>query len=170
VRQGCVLSPSLFSLYSEVILRNIEPLKGIKIGEQNINNIRFAGDAVFVAESEEELKEILDVGVEVPQYTTVYTKNTQGDSQARRSLLILGELMTTHEKSDQEIKRRIEMAKTAFQNLKQLLTNRHLLMTTKVRILHCYVWAVLLYGCETWTLNKKMEDRLESCEMWFLDV
>ena len=41
-------------------------------------------------------------------------------------------------------------------------------MTTKLRILKCYVWSVLLCGCEAWTLNKNLEGRIDSCEMWLL--
>ena len=47
------MSPDLFSLYSEVILRSIDTLEGVKIGGVNINNIRFADDTVLIAESEE---------------------------------------------------------------------------------------------------------------------
>ena len=60
VRQGCVLSPDLFSLYSEKIVREIEDLKGIQIDDININNIRYADDTVLVAESEKELQDLLD--------------------------------------------------------------------------------------------------------------
>ena len=42
VRQGCVLSPDLFSLYSEIIMRNIEEQPGIRVGGHNINNLRYA--------------------------------------------------------------------------------------------------------------------------------
>ena len=44
VRQGCVMSPDLFSLYSEVIMRNIENMPGIAVGGHNINNLRYADD------------------------------------------------------------------------------------------------------------------------------
>ena len=62
VRQGCILSPSLFNLYAEYIMRNArldEPQSGIKIAERNINNLRYADDTTLMAESEEELKSLL---------------------------------------------------------------------------------------------------------------
>ena len=41
-------------------------------------------------------------------------------------------------------------------------------MTTKIRILKTYIWSILLYGCECWTINKVMERKLEAAEMWFI--
>ena len=62
VRQGCILSPCLFNLYAEYIIRNAgleEAQAGIKIIGRNINNLRYAGDTTLMAESEEELKSLL---------------------------------------------------------------------------------------------------------------
>ena len=62
VRQGCLLSPCLFNLYAEYIMRNVgldELQAGIKIGRRNINNLRCADDITLMTESEEELKSIL---------------------------------------------------------------------------------------------------------------
>ena len=62
VRQGCILSPCLFNLYAEYIMRNAgleEAQAGIKIAGRNINNLRYADDTTLMAESEEELKSLL---------------------------------------------------------------------------------------------------------------
>ena len=62
-RQGCILSPCLFNLYAEYIMRNAgleETQAGIKIAGRNINNLRYADDTTLMAESEEELKKPLD--------------------------------------------------------------------------------------------------------------
>ena len=50
VRQGCVLSPNLFNLYTEKIFREVEDMKGVNIGVLNINNLRYADDTVLLAE------------------------------------------------------------------------------------------------------------------------
>ena len=62
VRQGWILSPCLFNLYAEYIMRNArldEAQAGIKIAGRNINNLRYADDTTLMAESEEELKSLL---------------------------------------------------------------------------------------------------------------
>ena len=62
IRQGCILSPCLFNLYAEYIMRNTALDKaqvGIKIAGRNINNFRYADDTTHMAESEEELKSLL---------------------------------------------------------------------------------------------------------------
>ena len=62
VPQGCILSPCLFNLYAEYIMRNAgleEDQAGIKIARRNINNLRYADDTTLMAETEEELKSLL---------------------------------------------------------------------------------------------------------------
>ena len=62
VRQGCILSPCLFNLYAEYIMRNAgmeEAQAGIKIAGRSINNLRYADDTTLTAEREEELKRLL---------------------------------------------------------------------------------------------------------------
>ncbi|GFN87694.1 hypothetical protein PoB_001420000 [Plakobranchus ocellatus] len=57
VRQGCVL----FSLYSEIIMQNLENHPGIDVGGQNINNLRYADDTVLIAENKEDLQKLLNI-------------------------------------------------------------------------------------------------------------
>ena len=62
VHQGCILSPCLFNLYAEYIMRNAgldKAQAGIKIAGRNINNLRYADDTTLMAESEEEVKSLL---------------------------------------------------------------------------------------------------------------
>ena len=62
VRQGCILSPCLFKVYAEYIMRNAgleEAQAGIKTAGRNINNLRYADDITLMAENEEEVKNLL---------------------------------------------------------------------------------------------------------------
>ena len=62
IHQGCILSPCLFNLYAEYIMRNAgleETQSGIKIAGRNISNLRYADDITLMAESEEELERLL---------------------------------------------------------------------------------------------------------------
>ena len=61
VCQGCILSPCLFNLYAEYIMRNVgldEAQAGTKIAWRNINNLRYVDDTTLIAESEEQLKSL----------------------------------------------------------------------------------------------------------------
>lgn len=60
VRQGCVLSPNLFSLYVEMIMREGKGLEHLKVAGQNISNIMYADDTVLIADAEVKLKILLE--------------------------------------------------------------------------------------------------------------
>ena len=80
----------------------------------------------------------------------------------------LGSTITSDGRCDEEIKKRISLSKQAFQKMSLVLKNRSISINTKARVLKCYVWSILLYGPECWTISKEMEKRLEATEMWFL--
>ena len=64
VGQGCILSPDLFSLYMEMIMRHIKILDGLRVGGVNINNLRYADDTTLIADEEQKLQKLMDVAVE----------------------------------------------------------------------------------------------------------
>nr|CAH7716415.1 unnamed protein product [Callosobruchus chinensis] len=67
-----------------------------------------------------------------------------------------------------EIRCRIEQARATFLKLKKILTNRDLNFKLRYRMVECYVWSVLLYGAEAWTLKAAAINRIETFEMWTL--
>ena len=152
VTQGCVLSPSLFNLYTEHIFRQIDELPVVKICGRNINNLRYADDTVLLAETEEELQKIVDqVKRESECFgllmnakktkTMVFSKssnppNTKIHIEGKliekfQTFTYLGALMTEDGRLEKEIKRRINIAKRIFQQKSKLLTSHDLSYATK---------------------------------------
>ena len=78
----------------------------------------------------------------------------------------LGHIVKETGKSDTEIKRRIAIARTVFTSLHKVLTSREVSLDAGIRLSRCYIWSTLLYGCETWTLSKTLEKRIEAFEIW----
>ena len=69
---------------------------------------------------------------------------------------------------DAEIKARIAQAKSAFQKMKTILSNRNIIFHTRLSILECYIEPILMYGCASWTIDRQSENKILAAEMWFL--
>ena len=174
VRQGCVLSPILFNLYTDKIFR--EDLAGIRIGDEVYSNLRYADDTVLVAESEEELQQLVDeikersgrhgLKMNVKKTKTMVIRrdvkevckvNIQVDGKILEQVeeyLYLGHIVTEDGKCETEIRRRIAIARSTFMSMKNLLTARTLHLQTRKKLIRCYILSTLLYASETWTINQ----------------
>ena len=188
-RQGCVISPDFFSLYGQKCMEDLEELEGIRVGGQNINNLRYADDTVLVADTKDKLQALVNAlgeacssrGLKINFNKTEVMAVAKGDEDviARiytqgkvikqvKDFKYLGSIITTKANCEKEIKTRIAIAKTNFGKMKKILTNLSIDISLRIRLLKCYIWSTLTYGCEGWTLRKNLRDKLEAAEMWFL--
>ena len=189
VRQGCVLSPDLFSLYSENIMRHVEEMPGISIGGHNVNNLRYANDTVLIAEDEEHLQTLLDVIVKESEKlglslnrrkteTMVVSRKTLNPTcnikingttlRQTQQFKYLGTIISSDGKCHTKVKSRISQAKMTFHKMKHILTNINLSLETRKRVLKSYIEPILVYGCEAWTISRQLERTIEATEMWFI--
>ena len=190
VRQGCILSPYLFNIYTEFIFREAKELEGISINGININNLRYVDDTALIASDEEKLQKLVDVVKECSSQagldmnskktkTMVISKHPErnkqidikidGESLEQVSQFkYLGTQVSDDARSETELNCRIATAKTKFSMLSTILTSKQLSIPLKIRVLTCYVFSVFGYGAEAWTLTKAMEEKIDAFEMWCL--
>ena len=146
VRQGCTLSPCLFNLYAEYIMRNIglaEAQAGLKTARRSINNLRYADDITLIAESEEELKILLmkvkeeseKVGLKLNiQKTKIMTSGPittwQIDGETVETVtdfIFGGSQITADSDCSHEIKKQLLFGRKVMTNLDRLLKSRDII-------------------------------------------
>ncbi|XP_062826487.1 uncharacterized protein LOC134296190 [Anolis carolinensis] len=160
VQQGCcILSPYLFNLYAEYIMRHAgldESKAGVKISGRNINNLRYADDTTLMAESEEELRilitkvkeESAKAGLQLNiKKTKIMTTRPidnwqiEGENvEVVTDFIFLGVKITADADSSQEIRKCLLLGRRAMANLDKILKSRDITLATKVRIVFCQGW------------------------------
>ena len=186
VRQGCVLAPSLFNTCMDWILGKAvdQSLCGASVGNTKITDLVFADDAVILAESLDVLAMALEVlheeakplGLRVSWTKTkvqafggllddtVESVHTCGENiEVSERFTYLGSVVHNDGGSGQEVNRRIGLAHGVMDSLNTSIWRcRYLRRKTKIRIFKSLVLPVLLYACETWTLNRDLKRRLDA--------
>ena len=184
VHQGCILSPWLFNLYAEYIMRNAgldEAQAGIKIARRNINNLRYADDATLMAESEE-LKSLLmkvkeeseKVGLKLNTQKTkimasspITSWQIDGETVETVTDFILGASKVTADSDwSHEIKRHLLLGRKVMTNLDSILKSRDITLPTKVHLVKALVFPGVMYGCESWTIKKAECQRIDAFQLW----
>ena len=171
-RQGCILSPCLFNLYAEYIMRNSgldEAQARIKIAGRNINNLSYADDTNLMAESEEELKSLLmkvkeesnNVGLKLNIHKTkimpsgpITSWQIDGETVETVSDFIFGgSKITADGDCSHEIKIRLLLGRKVMTNLDSIFKSRDITLPAKVCLVKARVFPV----------DKMTEDEMAGC-------
>ena len=80
----------------------------------------------------------------------------------------LGTTLNSTWDCDVEVKTRVAIARTAFAKFNNYLLRREVSLNLRIRVLKCYIWPILMYGSETWSLKLRSLNRVEAFEMWCL--
>ena len=171
--QAIYCHPAYFNLYAEYIMQNArldEAEAGIKIWGRNINNCRYADDTTLMAETEEELKSLLMKMKEEGEKAGLklnIQKSKIMPSSPITSWQIVGETMeivtdfwgvgskiTTDSDCSREIKRCLLLGRNTMTNLDSRFKRRDNTLLTQVHMVKAMVFSVVIYGCESWTIEK----------------
>ena len=170
VRQGCILSPCLFNLHTENIMRNAgleEAQAGIKIAGRNINNLRYADDTTLMAESEKEIKNPLMKVKEESEKVCLKLNIKKTKTMASGPIIswqidgktvektvsdfiFLGSKITADGDCSHEIKRRLLLERKVMTDIDSMFKSRDITLPTKVHLVKAMVFPVVMYGCESW--------------------
>ena len=149
---------------------------------RNINNLRYADDITFMAESEEELKSLLmkvkeeseKVGLKLNIRKTkvmasgpITSWQIDGETVETVSDFIFGgSKITADGDRSHEIKRRLLLERKVMTNLESIFRSRYITLPTKVRLVKATVFPVAMYGCEYWTMKTAERQRNDAFELW----
>lgn len=187
VRQGCPMPLQEFNIYTEALMKKAveHQQDGVKVGGHIVQAVRFADDQAMVANSNAGLQRIMDnlnetskeYGMKINLKKTKVmrisrnegrkiTINIAGEKLEQvKQFNYLGSTITEDCKSQGEIRRRIILGKEAYNKNKELMRGK-LELSLKKRLIKTLIWSVVLYGSETWTMQKEDIKRLEAFEMW----
>ena len=183
VRQGCLLSPTLFNIFLERIMCEALNEGSVSIGRRLITNFHFADDIVVNAEEEEEAGVLIDrldrtttrYKMEIgPDKTKVMTDNP---NFFQREIKIKGQRLEevenskyigtiiSNEGSKPEILSRIAQTTTALSRLKIIWRDKNISLASKVKLMRTFILSTSLYACKSWTLAAEIDRRIQALEM-----
>ena len=156
-----------------------EAQAGIKIAGRNINNLRYADDTTLMAESEEELKNLLmqvkkeseKAGLQLNIQKTIIMASGpitswKIDGETVSDFIFGGSKITAEGDCSHEIKRHLLLGMKVMTNLDSIFKSRDITLPTKVCLVKAMVFPVVMYGCESWTVKKAESQRIDAFELW----
>ena len=187
VRQGSILSPILFNLYAEVIMRKLNLHSssiGVKIGGRTISNLRYADGTTLLAEREVDLLNlILKINQESEKMglhlnikkTKIMMTATSGEVKFRindeeiesvQDFIFLGSKINCGGESTPEIKRGIAFGRTAMGGMNKIWERKDITLAIKSSLVNVIVFPMMMYGCESWTQTMADRRLIDAFEMW----
>jgi hypothetical protein len=181
------MSPNLFNIYSEDIMRTaLEGFEGgVKFGGTKISNLRYADDTTLICSSRAELIDLLKHIKDASErkgllLNTKKTKIMVVDRDRTNDEFVidgqqieevkqfeyLGSMINNIGDSTTEIKRRLAMARSTVQSMTNIWKSRGLSIDIKLRLLRATVFSIATYGCESWAMTKNDRKRVDAFEMW----
>ena len=143
---------------------------GTKTARKNINNLRYADNTTFMAESEEELKSLLmkvkeeseKVGLKlnlqkmkIMASGPITSWEIDGETvETVSDFILVGSKITADGDCSHEIKRHLLLGRKVMSNLDSIFKSRDITLPTKVRLVRVMVFPVVMYECESWTVKK----------------
>ena len=159
-----------------------EAQAGIKIAGRNINNLRYADDITLMAESEEEVNSLLmkvkkereKVGLmlniqktKIMASSSITSWEIDGETvETVADFIFLGSKITADGACSYEIKRCLLLVRKFMTTLDSISKSRHITLPTKACLVKAMVFPVVMYGCESWTIQKAECQRIDAFELW----
>ena len=180
IHQDCILSPCLFNLYAEHIMRNTgldKAQAGIKIARRNINKLRYADDTTLMAETEELQSLLMKVKQEsekvgwklniqktkIMAYGPITSWKIDGEMvETVSDFIFLYSKITANGDCSPEIKRQLLLGRKAKTNLDSILESRDITLLTKFCLVKTMLFPIVMYGCESWIIKKAECQRIDA--------
>ena len=181
VRQGDPLSPKLFTAVTEEVFKKADISEGVNVDGENLTNLRFADDVALFNKTTKQMEkhlnnlnsESLKVGLKIHKGKTKYMTNHAHSEDILIDQQKIGKVTefkylghTTHLKdtTKEEIYARIRAAWSCFGKSKEILQDKQLPISLKKQVMDQCILPTMTYGCQTWSLNKQMANKLRTAQ------
>ena len=185
LRQGDGLAPVLFNLSLELVIRKLKIVTNSTLLTKSTQLVAYADDINIIARTEPDARQIFleldnaarEMGLSINENKTKYMITTRKNRPTRQNktfgdfnienvtdFTYLGASLSNTNDEGREIQTRIMAANRTYFSLTPILTNRKVHRLSKIRLYKTTIRPVLSFGCETWTLTKKLEETIDIFE------
>ena len=186
VLQGCILSPPLFNITLEAMMKIVKDKvnSGVNLYGTKVNNLRYADDIIGVTETAGELQELTSsintvserIGMQINKDKTNTMMigrrhenfNIQINNEELKQVkdfVYLGSKFTENNDHSEDIKRRLVLARQKFAQLKAIWKSKYISTELKIRLYNALIVPIAIYGSETWTLIQYTTNKIQAFEM-----